>query len=137
MRPRSGNDTPTERISGSHQPTPNPKMSRPFESTSRDASCLASTTAWRWGRMMTPVASRMREVWAARKVKATMGSSSRMSGAMGRPGTGGSGSTTWSATQSDSKPAASAARPKRAAASGYPQLCRLTEWSPNFIAGSP
>src|SRR5229473_4598162 len=85
--------------------------------------------------MMTPVASRMREVWAARKVKATMGSSSRMSGAIGRPGTGGSGSTTWSATQSDSKPAASAARPTRAAASGYPQVWRLTECSPNFIAG--
>ena len=46
------------------------------------------------------------------------GSSSRMSGAIGRPSTGGSGSTTWSATQSDSKPAASAARPSRAAASG-------------------
>src|SRR5439155_1211536 len=42
-------------------------MTRPFESTSSDASCLASTTACRCGRMMTPVASRMRVVCAARK----------------------------------------------------------------------
>jgi hypothetical protein len=68
--------------------------------------------------MITPVARRMRVVCAARKVSATIGSSSRWSGAIGRPDTGGSGSTTWSATHSDSKPAASAARPTRAAASG-------------------
>jgi hypothetical protein len=68
--------------------------------------------------MITPVPRSTRVVWAARNVSATIGSSSRMSGAIGRPGIGGSGSTTWSATQSDSKPAASAARPSRAAASG-------------------
>src|SRR6267142_6553532 len=56
---------------------------------------------------------------------------------MGRPATGGSGSTTWSATQSDSKPAPSAARANRAAASGYPHVWRLTECNPNFIARSP
>ena len=36
----------------------------------------------------------MRSVWAARKVRATIGSSRGMSGAIGRPGTGGSGRTT-------------------------------------------
>src|SRR5262245_26767730 len=71
------------------------------------------------------------------KVSATIGSSSRMSGAIGRPGTGGSGNTTWSATQRDSKPAASAARPRRAAASGWAQVCRLTECRPNFIGAPP
>ena len=91
---KAANGAPVDFISGSHQPTPSPKMSRPFESTSSEASCLARTSAWRWGRMMTPVPSRMREVWAARYVSATTGSRSRMSGAIGRPGTGGSGSTT-------------------------------------------
>jgi len=44
--------------------------------------------------MITPVARRIRFVCAARNVSATIGSSSRMSGAIGRPATGGSGSTT-------------------------------------------
>ena len=62
IRPRSAKDAPTERISGSHQPTPRPNTTRPFDRTSREASCLARTSAWRCGRMITPVPSRMRVV---------------------------------------------------------------------------
>jgi serine/threonine protein kinase len=35
--------------SASNQPTPTPRMKRPPESTSSAATCLATTTAWRWG----------------------------------------------------------------------------------------
>ena len=71
--------------------------------------------------MMIPVPRRMRLVCAARKASATIGSVMRSSGARGDGGACGSGSTTCSPPQSESKPAASAARATRAAPSGCEQ----------------
>ncbi len=65
-----------------------------------------------------PVPRRMRVVCAARKASVTTGSMMRSSGSIGDGGTRGSGSTTCSPPQSESKPAASAARATRAAPSG-------------------
>jgi len=67
--------------------------------------------------MITPVASRIRVVCAARNVRATTGSSSRMSAPIGRPATG-DGQDDVVGHQERFEAAASAARAKRAAASG-------------------
>ena len=92
-------------------------MSRPPDTTSRLASCSASTTGLRWGKMMIPVARRMVDVAAAAYVRATTGSNAGSWGAIGEGGIWGSGRTTCSPAQTESKPASSAAR---AAARGGP-----------------
>ena len=68
--------------------------------------------------MMIPVPSRTRVVCAAAKVSAMDGSRMGSVGAIGEGGACGSGSTTCSPPQSDSKPAASAALARRAAVRG-------------------
>src|SRR6185436_11181101 len=107
-------------------------MRRPFDMTSSVASSFARTSGLRWGRMMIPVPRRIRLVCAARKVSATMGSTMRSPGPSGEGGAWGSGSTTCSPPQSDSKPAASAARATRAAPSGYEQGPVVIENRPNL-----
>ena len=47
------------------QPAPSPRVSRPPESTSSVATCLAATTGWRSGRTSTLVPSPIRVVTAA------------------------------------------------------------------------
>ena len=49
------------------QPTPMPSRSRPPDNTSTSADCLATSTAWRCGRIRMPVASPTRLVQAAMK----------------------------------------------------------------------
>ena len=100
--------------------------------TSSVASSFARTSGLRWGRMMIPVPRRIRLVCAARKVSATMGSTMRSPGPSGEGGAWGSGSTTCSPPQSDSKPAVSAARATRAAPSGYEQGPVVIENRPNL-----
>jgi len=43
--------------STSFQPTPIPSRNRPPHSTSSEAACLATSTAWRWARISTPAAN--------------------------------------------------------------------------------
>ena len=85
---------------------------------------------------MIPVASRRRFVCAARKASATAGSSIGWPGAAGDGGACGSGSTTCSPVQTDSKPAASAARATFAAVSGAAHGPVLIPKMPSFIADS-
>ena len=93
-------------------------MTRPPDSTSRVATCLASTTGLRCGRITIPVASLIVAVWAAAQVSASSESSAGSCGAIGDGGTCGSGSTRCSPAQTESKPAASAARAACVTASG-------------------
>src|SRR5262245_11150623 len=86
--------------------------------------------------MMIPVPSRSVVVCAATKESATAGSRKGASGGAGEGGACGSGSTTCSAVQTDSKPAASAARAMRTAVSGSEHSPVLMPKSPNFIAAS-
>jgi len=95
-----------------------PSVKRPPLSTSSDAICLASTTGLRCGMITIPVARRIRSVTAAAYVSPMNGSIAGSCGAIGDGGTCGSGSTTCSPVQSDSRPACSAACATRAATSG-------------------
>ena len=83
---------------------------------------------------MIPVARRRRCVCAARKASATAGSSIGCCGGAGEGGTCGSGSTTCSPVQTDSKPAASAARATFAAVSGTAHGPVLMPKMPSFTA---
>src|SRR6185312_2436138 len=93
-------------------------MTRPPDSTSRLATCLASTTGLRCGRMTIPVASLIVVVCAAAQVSATRESRIGSCGAIGDGGACGSGSTTCSPAHTEAKPAASAARAADTRASG-------------------
>src|SRR5437764_22620 len=62
------------RSAGSGRPSPKATSSRPPESRSSEASCLATTAGFRPGRTSTPVPSLRRVVRAAAKVSPTMGS---------------------------------------------------------------
>src|SRR6516225_9980346 len=56
------------------QPTPTPRRNRPPHSTSSEAACLATSTAWRWARISTWVENSIFRVQAARKPNSTNGS---------------------------------------------------------------
>ena len=84
-----------------------------------------------------PVASRMRSVCAATKASATAGSSIGVCGGTGEGGACGSGSTTCSPVQSDSKPARSAAIATFAAVCGFAQGPKLMPKSPIFTKLPP
>jgi hypothetical protein len=117
-------------------PIPTPKMSRPLESASIEASCLASTTGLRSGRMMMPVARRKRRVCAATNAIVAHRSSSCVSGGSGDGAACGSVSTICSPPHRLSKPVASAARATRASASGVVHGCMFIPNTPNFTGGS-
>src|SRR5438552_3775857 len=64
-RPRSLNGTPSAANSGSSQPTPTPRISRPPDKLCNVDNSLASGSGWRIGRTITLVPSRTRSVTAA------------------------------------------------------------------------
>ena len=72
--PRSWNGAPNALNSGSSQPTPTPRISRPFDRFCNVESSLASGSGWRIGRTMTLVPSRTRSVTAATQVNVRIGS---------------------------------------------------------------
>src|SRR5438874_167575 len=94
-------------------------MTRPPDSTSRVATCLASSTGLRCGRMTIPVASLIVAVCAAAQVSASSESSAGSWGTIGDGGTCGSGSTRCSPAHTESNPACSAARAAWTRASGW------------------
>src|SRR5262245_50199253 len=104
-------------------------MSRPPETTSSDASALATTTGLWCGSTRMPVARRTRVVRAATRVSATSESRKGVSGGVGT-GLSRIGSTTCSPVHTDSKPTSSAARTTRAWTSGSAQLPKLTQQRP-------
>src|ERR1700676_2866632 len=110
------------------------KISRPFDSTSSEASSFASTTGLRCGRMMIPVPRRIFEVFAATNDSEMPGSSIGWSGATGDGGTCGSGRMTCSPVHTLSKPACSAALATAAAVFGNAHGPLLMLNSPNFIS---
>src|SRR5438046_3959332 len=73
-RPRVVKSSPSASNSTGFQPKATPSLSRPPESTSTAAACLATSAVWRCGRMMMPVTSSTRRVAAARNPKSTNGS---------------------------------------------------------------
>ena len=79
-----------------------PKISRPPDSTSRVASCFASTRGFLCGRITIPVASLIRSVIPARKLSPTVPSRIGSSGCIGEGFTCGSGTTTCSPNQIES-----------------------------------
>src|SRR2546429_8503356 len=112
-----------------------PRISRPPDSASRLATCLAGTSGLRWGRITMPVPS-FSPVWPARNARATSGSRIGPSGSIGEGGTRGSGSTTCSPAHSDSKPAASATRAIRADVAGRLQAYALIENRPYLTSAA-
>lgn len=67
--------TATAANSSRDQPVPTPRVSRPLERVSRLAACAASNSGLCSGTSRTPVASPIRRVAAAAKLKPTSGSS--------------------------------------------------------------
>jgi hypothetical protein len=112
-----------------------PKIRRPPERTSVEASSFASTTGLRWGRMMMPVQRRMVLVCAATNDNATSESMNGVSAGTGEGGTCGSGSTICSPVHRLSKPAASAARATSAATCGLAHGPKLIPNIAIFMAG--
>src|SRR5271154_6579052 len=108
-------------------------MSRPLDSTSVEASSLASTTGFRCGNMMMPVPSRIFVVCAATKASETAGSSIGESAATAEGGACGSGRITCSPVHTLSKPAFSAARATLAAHLGNAHGPLLIPNNPIFI----
>ena len=80
-----------------------------------------------------PVASRSVDECAAAHASASSGSSAGSCGAIGDGGTCGSGRMTCSPAQTESNPAASAARAVRTSESGRHDAPMLTAKSPSFI----
>ena len=74
-RPRPANGTPSAANSSADQPIPTPSVSRPPDSTSSVAACLAVTTGLCSGSSSTPVASPILVVTAAAKLRPSSGSS--------------------------------------------------------------
>ena len=72
--PRVWKSSPSASYSSGFQPTPSPSRSRPPESMSTSAACLAASAVWRCGRMMMPVVSSIVRVHAAMKPNSTNGS---------------------------------------------------------------
>src|SRR5438445_244983 len=73
-RPRSLNGTPSAANSGSSQPTPTPRISRPPDKFCSVANSLASGSGSRIGRAMTLVPGRTRPVTEGNQVRARIGS---------------------------------------------------------------
>ena len=73
-RPRVEKSIPTAAELLPHPADAHAQVTRPPDSWSTVASRLASTTGWCSGRTRTPVASRSRWVWAARKASRSIGS---------------------------------------------------------------
>ena len=71
---RSANGTPMTSNSSSSQPTPTPRIMRPFDRTSRVATSFATTAGARCGRIRMPVARRTLVLWAATNDSHTSGS---------------------------------------------------------------
>ena len=80
--PRRFQGIPRASNSSRSHPTPMPRSTRPPVSWSMVASCLASTSGLRSGRIRMPVASRMVEVWAPTQVSQVRGSVRSVSGAI-------------------------------------------------------
>ena len=99
-RPRVRKSSPSASYSTRFQPLPTPRISRPPESRSTSAACLATSAVWRWGRISTPVASSMRAVCPASQAKSASGSwkGCRQSYGPGQgpPRSAGSAPSTWS-----------------------------------------
>ena len=83
-RPRRAKSSPSASYSSRCQPTPTPRSTRPSDSWSRVATCLASSAAGRSGAMSTPVARRSRSVTAATAVSTVSDSSHGASGGVGK-----------------------------------------------------
>ena len=66
--------SPSASYSTAFQPVPTPKRSRPADSTSSEAACLATNAVWRCGRMMTAVTSSSVVVIEAMNANSTNGS---------------------------------------------------------------
>ena len=81
--PRRSNGTPTASNSSFSQPTPMPSSMRPPLRKSMVATCLASTSGLRCGRISTPVMNLSRVVAAATQVIQISGSGIGLSGPPG------------------------------------------------------
>ena len=99
---------PIAAYSGSYHPAPIPTSSRPSHTTSRLASAFASTAAGRNASHSTNVPRRTRVTSPASAAKATIGS--RHPSRSGGPPYLATSRKRWSDSQSESNPAASAAR---------------------------
>ena len=81
--PRREKSMPSASYSSRCQPVPTPRSSRPRESTSSVAACLASSTAGRSGAIKMPVARRTRAVADATAASTMSGSYHGASGGTG------------------------------------------------------
>ena len=81
--PRCAKSMPSASYSSRCHPVPTPRSSRPRESTSSVAACLASNTAGRNGAIRMPVASRTRDVADAIAASTMSGSNHGASGGTG------------------------------------------------------
>src|SRR5262249_31983394 len=84
-RPRSSNEEPSSRNSSAIHPTPTPKITRPPDSWSAVAICLAVMIGWRIGRTVTLGPLWSLDVRPGRCPSATSGSSQSRSGSYGNP----------------------------------------------------
>ncbi len=73
--PRRAIGAPAASNSSGIQPMPSPRSCRPPDRTSTVAACLASTEGDTYGKFSTATPSRIRDVQAAAKPSATIGSS--------------------------------------------------------------
>jgi hypothetical protein len=120
---------------------PTAVITRPPDSTSSEAMALAVSTGGRYPRMSTVVPRRIRSVHAATKNRVPSGSSHAMSGGTGKDPSSlygyddsmAAGQATWSLTQAEWNPAASARRANSTSASRETRWPRCGRWMPQSM----